>query len=190
MPGLQLKALADRPFDLLQEMERRSRAAIAGQADVSGQRNEWVGVGFAIGGESFVANRDHVNEVLMIPDNITRIPGAKRWLVGIANLRGQLLPMIDLKLFLGAGRSDRGRAARVISVRHRDVRAGLMVEEVSGFRRFVDGEYSQVAHNTEVRADSYTDGYFRRGEERWPVFQFDRLLTSEQFLQAAETPRR
>ncbi|MEN7343531.1 MAG: chemotaxis protein CheW [Pseudomonadota bacterium] len=190
MAALQLKALADRPFDLLQEMERRSRAAIAGQADIAGQRNEWVGVGFTIAGESFVANRDHVSEVLMLPDNITRVPGAKRWLVGVANLRGQLLPLIDLRLFLGAGRSDRGRSARVISVSHRDMRAGLLVEEVSGFRRFVDGEYTQTRHQTELRVDQYTEGFFRRGEDRWPVFQFDSLLTSEPFLQAAETPRR
>ena len=190
MAGLKLKSLADRPFDLLQEMERRSRAAIAGQADLSGKRNEWVGVGFSIGGDSFVANRDHVGEVLMVPDNITRVPGAKRWLMGVANLRGQLLPLIDLKLFLGAGRSDRSRNARVISVGHREVRAGLLVEEVSGFRRFVDGEYSQSQHPTTVRADAYTDGFFMRSDERWPVFQFDRLLSSDPFLQAAESPRR
>ncbi len=190
MSATRLKALAQRPFELLQEMERRSRAAIAGHGDAAGQRSEWVGVGFTLAGERFVASRDEVREVMMVPDTITRVPGAKRWLVGIANLRGQLLPLIDLSQFLGGGRTDRGRAARVISVNHREVHAGLLVEEVSGFRRFVDGEYSQDETPTSIRCDRYRGGAFQRAGEVWPVFAFDKLLESEQFLQAAEQPLR
>lgn len=188
MPALTLKALANRPFELLQEMERRSRAAIAGHNDAGSQRNEWVGVGFRLGDEQFVASRDEVREVLMIPDALTRVPGAKRWLLGIANLRGQLLPLIDLQMLLGGGRTDRDRDARVISVSHREVSAGLLVSEVSGFRRFVDGEYHANAPTTDIRCESFLSGVFRRSAETWPVFGFDRLLESEQFLQAAAAP--
>ncbi len=190
MTASRLKALAGRPFELLQEMERRSRAAIAGFGDAAGQRSEWVGVGFSLAGENFVASRDEVREVLMVPDAITRVPGAKRWLIGIANLRGQLLPLIDLSLLLGGGRTERGRSARVISVNHRDVHAGLLVEEVSGFRRFVDGEYLEESTPTRLRCDRFRGGAFQRGEEQWPVFAFDRLLESDQFLRAADQPPR
>ncbi|MEM8546861.1 MAG: chemotaxis protein CheW [Pseudomonadota bacterium] len=185
MSQTRLKALAGQPFELLQEMERRSRAAVAGVAE-SGGRNEWVGVGFSLAGDSFVASRDEVNEVMMMPDSLTRVPGAKRWLLGIANLRGQLLPVIDLSLLLGAGRTDRSRQLRVISVSHRDVSAGLIVDEVSGFRRFIDAEYDPKAMVEGQRFDSFTTGCFTRGEQQWPVFAFDRLLESPEFLQAAE----
>ena len=50
-----------------------------------------------------MASREQVREVLMLPDAVTRVPGAKRWLLGIANLRGQLLPLVDVKLLLGSG---------------------------------------------------------------------------------------
>ena len=189
MTATRLKALADRPFELLQEMERRSRAAVAGQGEAA-QRSEWVGVGFSIDGERFVAGRDEVHEVLMVPDTVTRVPGAKRWLIGIANLRGQLLPLVDLSLLLGGGRTERGRSARVISVSHGEVSAGVVVGEVMGFRRFVDSEYAETMTPTRIRCDRYRAGVFRRGEEEWPVFAFDRLLESEQFLQAAEQPPR
>lgn len=187
MSATRLKALANQPFELLQEMERRSRAAIAGFGDGGTARSEWVGVGFSIGDESFVASRDEVREVMMLPDSVTRVPGAKRWLMGIANLRGQLLPIVDLALLLGGGRTERGRNARVISVSHRDVSAGLLVPDVSGFRRFVDGEYSEQTPTTTVRCERFLSGAFRRAETEWPVFAFDRLLESDTFLQAAET---
>ena len=189
MTATRLKALADRPFELLQEMERRSRAAVAGQGEAA-QRSEWVGVGFSIDGERFVASREEVREVLMIPEAVTRVPGAKRWLIGIANLRGQLLPLIDLSLLLGGGRTERSRTARVISVSHGEVSAGVIVGEVMGFRRFVEGEYADVMTETRIRCDRYRAGVFRRSGEEWPVFAFDQLLDSEQFLQAADEPQR
>ena len=89
-----LAALVEHPFALLQEMERRSRAAHAGQGAGSAPA-EWVGVGFRIGEEQFVAPREQVREVLMLPDTMTRVPGAQRWMLGIANLRGHLLPLVD-----------------------------------------------------------------------------------------------
>jgi twitching motility protein PilI len=179
-----LAALVERPFELLQEMEQRSRTAHAGQG-AGGALAEWVGVGFRIGEEQFVASREQVREVLMLPDGMTRVPGAQRWLLGIANLRGHLLPLIDVKLLLGSGRTTLRRNTRVISVNHREVPAGLVVDEVSGFRRFNDSEYSSEAPETIVRCDRFLNGIYERGEESWPVFNLFDLVESNLFLQAA-----
>ena len=179
-----LAALVEQPFRLLQEMERRSRAAHSGQGS-GALPEEWVGVGFRIGDEQFVAGREQVREVLMLPDSITRVPGAKRWLLGIANLRGHLLPLIDVKLLLGGGRTTLRRSTRVISVNHREVPAGLVVDEVIGFRRFTNHEYSERAAKTVVRCDGYLSGTYQRGDETWPVFNVFDLVESNIFLQAA-----
>lgn len=179
-----LAALVEQPFRLLQEMERRSRAAHSGQGS-GALPEEWVGVGFRIGDEQFVAGREQVREVLMLPDSITRVPGARRWLLGIANLRGHLLPLIDVKLLLGGGRTALRRSTRVISVNHREVPAGLVVDEVIGFRRFTNHEYSEQAAKTVVRCDGYLSGTYQRGDETWPVFNVFDLVESNIFLQAA-----
>jgi twitching motility protein PilI len=179
-----LAALVEQPFELLQEMERRSRAAHAGQG-VGDMPSEWVGVGLRIGEEQFVANREQVREVLMLPESITRVPGANRWLLGIANLRGHLLPLVDLKLMLGSGRTTLRRTTRVISVNHREVPAGIVVDEVLGFRRFMDHEYANEAPETIVRCDRFLDGVYQRGEDSWPVFNLFDLVESNVFLQAS-----
>ncbi|MDJ0748325.1 MAG: chemotaxis protein CheW [Woeseiaceae bacterium] len=179
-----LAALVEQPFELLQEMERRSRAAHAGQG-AAGSAAEWVGVGFRIGEEQFVATRDQVREVLMLPDTTTRVPGARRWLLGIANLRGHLLPLVDVKLLLGSGRTTLRRTTRVISVNHREVPAGLVVDEVVGFRRFMEHEFQDQTAETIVRCDRFLHGTFQRGEESWPVFNLFDFVESNMFLQAA-----
>ena len=184
MASADLAALVEQPFELLQEIERRSRAVHSGQGAGS-TTAEWVGVGFRIGEEQFVASREQVREVLMLPDDMTRVPGARRWLLGIANLRGHLLPLIDVKLLLGSGRTTLRRTTRVISVNHREVPAGLVVDEVLGFRRFMDHEFVNEAAETIVRCDRFLGGRYQRGDESWPVFNIFDLVESNMFLQAA-----
>jgi twitching motility protein PilI len=179
-----LAALVEQPFELLQEMELRSRAAHAGQGS-GAMPSEWVGVGFRLGEEQFLAQREQVREVLMLPESMTRVPGSKRWLLGIANLRGHLLPLVDLKLMLGSGRTTLRRTTRVISVNHREVPAGLVVDEVLGFRRFTEQEYTDEAPETIVRCDRFLAGAYQRGEDSWPIFNLFDLVESNAFLQAS-----
>ena len=179
-----LKSLIKEPFALLTEIERRSRQAHAGQ-DGAGISDEWVGVGFRIGDEQFVANRDVVREVLILPDSMTRVPGAQRWLLGIANLRGHLLPLVDVKLLLGSGRTSLRRTTRVISVNHREIPAGLVVDEVLGFRRFGSHEHVDEWPETVVRCDRFITGAYQRGDDIWPVLDLFSFIESNLFLQAA-----
>jgi len=179
------KSLRDRPFELLLEIERRSRIAAAGQGRDSGIGDEWVGVALRIAGEVFLVAREETREVLGLPASITRVPGARSWIKGLANVRGQLLPLIDLRQYLGSGVTQPGRNTRVLVVNHREIPAGLLVDEVLGFRRFADREFSAEAPPTVVRVDRYLAGVFRRGSEIWPVLSLRSLLESPGFLQAA-----
>ena len=181
---VKLSSLVKQPFELLREIERRSTQAQSG--DVTGElQDEWVGVGFRIGEEQFISNREQVREVLILPDAMSRVPGSKRWLLGIANLRGHLLPLIDVKLLLGSGRTTLRRTTRVISVNHREVPAGLVVDEVLGFRRFMDHEHTDKPQETIVRCDRFIAGGYQRNEETWPIFNLFDLVESNLFLQAA-----
>ena len=181
-----LSDLSDRPFDLLVALEQRARAAIASRADQEEQGEEWIGVGFKLGEEGFVSARSDVREVLAVPEAMTRVPGAKPWLRGIANVRGQLITVIDLKAFLGGGASHTDRHSRVLVLASRDVPTGMLVDEVVGFRRFSSSNYSETAPRTVIRCDNYLDGGYQRDEEAWPCFSLPKLLQDEQFLRAGE----
>jgi len=180
-----LKSLRDRPFELLAELERRGRAVSAQASQEAQDGREWVGVALRMAGDLYLVAREETREVLGFPAVVTRIPGAKSWVKGLANIRGQLLPMLDLRQFLGSGATASGRNTRVIVVNHRDIPAGLMVDEVLGFRRFAEAEFNADAPPTVIRCDSYLAGAFRRGGEVWPVLSLKTLVESQSFLQAA-----
>lgn len=184
---MSLKELRDRPYDLLLAMEERARAAAARREGKSAQGGgEWVGVGFRIGADQFVADRADVKEVMSVPETMTRVPGAKSWLRGIANVRGQLITVVDLKAFLGGGISMTDRRSRVLVASSRDVPTGLLVDEVLGFRRFNSADYRSEVIMPTIRCDSYVEGSYRRGTEVWPCFRLPMLLADEHFLRAAE----
>src|SRR5262244_4626345 len=180
-----LKSLRDRPFELLAELERRGRAVSAQVSQEGSAGREWVGVALRMAGDLYLVAREETREVLGVPSSTTRVPGAKSWVKGLANVRGQLLPIIDLRQFLGSGVTPITRNTRVVVVNHREIPAGLIVDEVLGFRRFAETEFSADAPPTVVRCERYLAGAFRRGPEQWPVLSLRAMLESTSFSEAA-----
>ncbi len=185
MESISLKSLRDRPVELLAELERRGRAVSAQVGHEATAGREWVGIALRMSGELFLAAREETREVLGVPANLTRVPGAKPWIKGLANVRGTLLPVIDLRQFVGSGITASTRNTRIVVVNHREIPAGLMVDEVLGFRRFAESEFNGDAAPTVARCERYLAGTFRRGPEQWPVLSLRSILESSAFTDAA-----
>lgn len=179
-----LADLRNRPFDLLQEIERRSRVAASGRGREAAQQEEWVGVGFRVANTYLVAAREEVREVLPFP-GVTKLPGAKPWLLGLANVRGQLLPVTDLNLFFGGAPTDIGRKTRVLMVNHPDIPAGLLVDEVRGFRRFMLSERTETMPELLSGMTPFIAGAYSAGDELWGVLGVPGLVENPIFLDAA-----
>ena len=81
-----LKHLRDKPFELLREMERLSSLTLADGAMQREDAQEWVGIAFKLANEKFLVARDEIREVMILPANLTRVPGARDWVAGLANL--------------------------------------------------------------------------------------------------------
>ncbi|HTQ36037.1 MAG TPA: chemotaxis protein CheW [Steroidobacteraceae bacterium] len=180
-----IRALLDRPYELLVALDKRGREVNAAPDEAADLDREWVGVAWRMAGEVYLVAREETREVLPCPSQLTRVPGAKSWVKGLANVRGALLPIIDLRAFLGSGATPLTRNTRVLVVNHRDVPAGLLVDEVLGFRRFTDGEFGADAPPTIVRCERFVAGAFRRGNETWPVLSLRQLVENPGFLDAA-----
>ncbi|HET9389282.1 MAG TPA: chemotaxis protein CheW [Steroidobacteraceae bacterium] len=180
-----LKSLRDRPYELLAELERRGRAVSALVSQEGSAGREWVGVALRMAGDLYLVAREETREVLSVPTSLTRVPGAKVWIKGLANVRGQLLPIIDLRQFLGSGVTPLTRNTRILVVNHREIPAGLLVDEVLGFRRFAEGEFTAEAPPTVARCERYLAGAFRRASEQWPVLNLRSILESAAFTEAA-----
>jgi chemotaxis signal transduction protein len=80
-----------------------------------------------LGTEHYALDLDHVLEVVELGE-VTPVPGSAATLIGIRNLRGELLPALDLSALLGVAGESASRNLVVVS--DGDRRAGLAVDEV------------------------------------------------------------
>ena len=180
-----LKALRDQPYELLAELERRGRNATASPETPGVAGAEWVGVAVRMAGELYLVAREEAREVLGIPAPLTRVPGAKPWILGLASIRGQLFPIVDLRHYLGGGATPATRLTRIVVVNHRDVPAGLVVDEVLGFRRFKETEFSAEVPATIVPCGRFLAGSFQHEQDQLPVLSLRRLLEDPAFTAAS-----
>ena len=183
---MSLNALSGQPLELLVEFERRARAAMAKRESLNTYGDEWQRVEFHLGSERFVAERSSVREILPLSEPVIRVPRAKPWLRGVANVRGQLLTIVDLKMFLGGGISMPGPRTQVMIVASREIATGLMVDEVTGFRQFNKGDFRDEIPDTVMQYEDYLDGVYRDGFEAWTSFNLLKLLGDQRFLSAGE----
>lgn len=66
------------------------------------------------------------------PPVLTRVPGLPAFVAGVANWRGRVLAVLDLRGLLGAGTGALDRRGRLVVLAHDGVRVGLLVEAVTG----------------------------------------------------------
>lgn len=75
---------------------------------------------------------------------------------------------------------------QVMVVVSREIATGLMVDEVTGFRRFDKGDFKGDIPDTVMQCEDYLDGVYRDGFEAWTSFNLLRLLEDQRFLSAGE----
>lgn len=169
---------------LLQEIERRSGVERTNLPRQDEARALWDGILFTIVGTSVVALLSDVKEILNLPSSLTRIPGTRSWMLGIANIRGNLLPIVDLQVFLGGKPITKGKRSRVLVIEHNGLRVGLLVGGVQGIGHFEQDQRVPVPPIAGKLVE-FTNQAFQLGEQVWPVFEINALSQSPEFQMAA-----
>jgi len=172
------------PFDLLLDLERRTLKASTGLPALDQIDEEWVGLGFRIGDSKLMASMSDIKEILDLPE-FTLVPGVKSWIVGVANVRGNLLPIMDMKGFLLGEDIKQRHKGRVIVINYKGFDTGLIVEEVYGMRHFREGDTTEEIPQVQEEITPYIERAFQQDDEYWPVFSFNQMTQDERFSHAS-----
>ena len=86
---------------------------------------------FRLDNEEFGAPIASVQEIVRVPEELVRVPQAPSFVEGVINLRGTVLPVIDLRLRLGLKQVERTDRQRIMVFLICDVRTGFIVDEVA-----------------------------------------------------------
>ena len=171
-------------FRKLLEYEERAFVYEPGKGKGVKRRGEWAGVVFNIGDHNLTCNIDRVHEFLP-PPPLTRVPGTKPWILGLANVRGDLVTVIDLSNYLGGERSHITMRSRLLAASLRGRPIGLLVDEVFGQRSFASGDATNAKLDKDSPLHAYISKQYRAGKDVWQVLDLDVLFSTPDFLNGA-----
>lgn len=172
------------PYRLLARLDERIQQQAAASGVAEG-RDVWTGLGFRIGELWHLAPQPEIREVIPVPE-YTRVPNARPWLMGVANVRGNLLPLIDLRMLIEGQSSDVTRQSRFLVLASDEVPAGFLVDSVSGYRRFsARDQRRDLAAEQDARWREFYLGGFVRDQEPYLVFSFQKLVRADFFQSAS-----
>ena len=172
-------------FEKLQDYEQRSYAFEPGQIEGKKNSGEWGGVIFRIGETRLTCSTEQVHEFLPIP-TFTPVPGTKPWILGLANVGGDLLTVIDLAWFLKGERSTVSMRTRLLAASLRGRPVGLLVDEVFGQRHFISDEGKKTRLPKSSPFKNFVHRQYRSGKDVWQELDLETLFSTAEFLNGAE----
>lgn len=167
--------------DLYVRSVERANAGVQEEA-----RSFWSGVGFTLGGLQYLAPMSEVAEILSVP-KYTQVPGVQGWVKGIANVRGRLLPIMDLQLFFDRAAIVQSKKRRLLVLEKNDVYSGLIVDEIMGMQHFPDADYTLDLPEHYAATAALLEGGYRVGNDVWAVFHLHKLVDDIRFMNVASS---
>jgi len=133
---------------------------------------------FKLASERYALETRHVQDVHPLRD-LTPLPGTPAFVLGIVNVRGRILPVLDLKKFFDLPERGLTDLHRIILVRGHDLEFGLLADVIVGVSSVAaDSLQPSLPTLTGIRAE-YLKGI---GADRLVVLAMERILADPKII--------
>jgi purine-binding chemotaxis protein CheW len=132
-------------------------------------------VGFRLAEQSYVFRIERIREIV-IPTGIASLPEVPACVDGVSNLRGSIIPIVNLRVLFGLERRPVDAETRTIVVHVGQRLMGCMVDSVSRVMR-IAADRIQPAHDAVLAGGrGFIEGFARVGDDLFIVIDVDQLL--------------
>jgi purine-binding chemotaxis protein CheW len=133
---------------------------------------------FSVSNEIFGIELVHVHEILR-PVFITRIPNVEEYILGVVNLRGEIIPIVDLKKKFDQGFVEINKNTRIVVLENNGKRFGLVVEEVKQVIKIVKSSVSGINNHMSSSFNNMIDYVGRSGDTIVLIIELKKLINFE-----------
>jgi len=144
---------------------------------------------FKVGGEEYAIDIMRIMEIIR-PQKVTRIPRAPEFVEGVINLRGKVVPIIDLRARFGADPDKADpKKVRVVIVKMAGRMVGVVVDEVSEVVYMSSDQVEATPDAVKGYDTEYLKGVGKIGDRMLILLDMEKVLTSDEVarLKAAES---
>ncbi len=117
---------------------------------------------FILGEMKYAVELPKIREILTYPELITVLPYTTKWVKGLINLRGEVVPILDIRVKFGTGEVTYDENTAVIAVITNDNRMiGLVVDKVDDVQKLDNSQLYPVSDMGSAIPSKYLKGFVR-----------------------------
>ena len=131
-------------------------------------------VGFIVGDEEYSVPILSIQEIIK-PINWTRVPQTPKYVLGVFNLRGSVIPLIDLRSKFGLASIKHTEDTRVIVIKNDDEVAGFVIDRLTEAIRLRKADIGP-APDTALEEKSMIEGVGKQKDRILTILKVDKLL--------------
>ena len=133
---------------------------------------------FRVGREMFGIPIETIREIVRMPD-ITEVPDSPEFFEGVMNLRGRVVPVIDLGKRLRLNGKERTKSTRVLIAERTDSTVGLVVDSVTEVFRVQPDSIEEPPDMISAMGIEYITGVAKADEKLIIFLDLERVLNLE-----------
>ncbi|SEQ17338.1 purine-binding chemotaxis protein CheW [Ectothiorhodospira magna] len=141
-------------------------------------------VTFRLADETYAINVMQVQEVLRVTE-IAPVPGAPHYVLGIINLRGNVVTVIDARRRMGLMDKDSDDASRIVIIEVGGQVVGIMVDSVAEVIELATRDVEPAPNVGNDESSKYIQGVASRDGELTIVVDLNKLLTDDEWAEVA-----
>ena len=142
-------------------------------------------VSFQLGSEEYGVDISQVQEIIRMVE-ITHVPRAPRFMEGVINLRGQLIPIIDLRTRFGMRRIDATKSTRIIVTEIGSKRVGIVVDSVSEVNNIPLENVEEAPEMIAGVGTEYIQGVGKMGDRLIIMLDLTMVMSGEEKQELSE----
>lgn len=142
-------------------------------------------VAFKLENEEFAVDIHQVREVLKMTQ-VTPLPQSAHYIEGVINLRGEVIPVVDLRKRFELPAGERSEQTRIIIVEIQDSNVGLIVDSVTEVLRFSSSAIQLPPARVAGTRTDLIKGVGKVEERLLIILNLERILTTEEIISLEE----
>lgn len=150
-----------------------------GQGTQTSRSKSFQIVSFTVGKEEYGVHIEDVQEIVRMP-SITRLPQTESFIKGVINLRGNVIPVIDMRERFGMEKTEYTGTTRVIVVKMEEKLVGMIVDTVSQVLELSQDDVSDPPEIIHGLSREYIEGIGRVNDAMIILLRIQKVLTAEE----------
>ena len=131
-----------------------------------------------VGSEQYGIDIRYIDNIVRM-QVVTRVPKVPAYLKGVINLRGEVIPVMSIRLKMGLEADEITRATRIIILKQQEGNVGVMVDEVKEVVTLTEEQIDKVSHESKEGKANFITGIGKHNNELISLLDLNSITIEE-----------